>query len=147
MGKQGLITNATGRGGFGDHPENRNPGGWKKEDSIPYKQSYFLRLTALEFLNWEKEHPPEKRTMAEEIAYRAVYFCRADLGYLKEVTDRTSGKAVQVIDHAGGDKPFVIEVSTNAQKQSLEAAITSATTSTDEEDKPNESVENVSSTG
>ena len=29
-----MNRNPEGKGGFGDNPQNRNPGGWKKEESI-----------------------------------------------------------------------------------------------------------------
>ena len=91
--------NPEGKGGFKDNPQNRNPGGWKGEDSISYCYNLLLRLSIEDF----KKYTPE--TMAQEIAYQAIKEASSDLPYLKEVTDRTEGKARQAIDHtSGGDK-------------------------------------------
>lgn len=37
--------NPTGKGGFGDNPQNRNPGGWKKEDTPRYKLEQMMKLS------------------------------------------------------------------------------------------------------
>lgn len=31
------VPNPTGKGGFGDNPQNRNPGGWSKSDTLRFK--------------------------------------------------------------------------------------------------------------
>lgn len=85
--------NPEGKGGFGDNPEHRSPGGWKREDSITYQYNFLLRLSVSQFRDWLNEHPEEERTMAQEIAYKAVFSSRKDIQYLKEITDRTEGKA------------------------------------------------------
>lgn len=90
--------NPTGKGGFGDHPENRNPGGWKKEDSYSYQLNLMDRMTVKEFKEWLNNHPEDERTMAQEKAYNAQLKSRKELAWLKEVTDRTEGKAQQHID-------------------------------------------------
>lgn len=100
-----MNRNPNGRGGFGDNPENRNPGGWKKEDSIGYQYRYLQRLTVDELENWIKEHGKDKRTVAQDLAYKALVKAQKELPYLKEVTDRSEGKAPQAIDlTSGGDK-------------------------------------------
>lgn len=40
--------NPTGKGGFGDNPQNRNPGGWKKEDTPRYKLEQMMKLSTAE---------------------------------------------------------------------------------------------------
>jgi hypothetical protein len=106
-----MNRNPKGKGGFGDNPENRNPGGWRKEDSIGYQYNMLQRLTVDEFKKWLVDNPDNKRTMAQELAYNAVLKARKELNYLKEVTDRTEGKAPQSIDvTSGGDKITKIEV-------------------------------------
>lgn len=84
--------NKTGKGGFGDNPQNRNPGGWKKESSIPYLQNKFGRMPFDEFMSYQPQTP------FEMAAYEAIKKSYEDLGYLKEVTDRTSGKPAQYIE-------------------------------------------------
>jgi hypothetical protein len=103
--KKGEILNPKGKGGFGDNPQNRANGRWRKEDSIPYWQNYFLSLKVSEFKSWLENNPDKERTMAQEIAYITVTKSRKDLQYIREVTDRTSGKAQQFFDHTtGGEK-------------------------------------------
>lgn len=96
--KQVNPPNPTGKGGFGDNPQNRSDGGWKKEDSYSYQLRLMDRMTVKEFKEWLVDNPEDKRTMAQEKAYYAQVKARKDLQYLKEVTDRTEGKALQVID-------------------------------------------------
>lgn len=87
--------NPTGKGGFGDNPQNRNPGGWKKEESISYQYNMLIRLGDEEF---EAFKP---KTIAEKIAYRRVRESLEDnnvtkggsLMVTKEITDRIEGKA------------------------------------------------------
>ena len=91
--------NPTGKGGFGDNPHNQANGRWKKEDSISYNYNHLLSLSLDEL----KEYKPV--TVAQKIAYEAIKEASSELLYLKEVTDRTEGKAPQAIDHtSGGEK-------------------------------------------
>lgn len=39
------VPNPTGKGGFGDNPQNRNPGGWKKEDTARYKLELLIKMS------------------------------------------------------------------------------------------------------
>lgn len=102
----GLNRNPTGKGGFRDNPQNRSNGFWKSEDSIGFQYKKLVRMTVDEFENWIKDNPKEERTIAQELAYKAVIQARKDLAYLKEVTDRTEGKASQNIDMTSGGKPI-----------------------------------------
>lgn len=92
--------NPTGKGGFADNPQNRGNGRWKKEDSIGEQYKMLIRMTYKEFNEWEMDHPEDERTVAQDLAHRAVVQARSDLKYLVEVTDRTEGKAPQTIDHS-----------------------------------------------
>lgn len=94
--------NPTGKGGFGDNPDHRSPGRWKKSDSVSYQYNMFLRMNAEEVREWEVTYPESDRTMAQEIAYRAILRARKSLKDLQEITDRTEGKAPQTIIHEGG---------------------------------------------
>ena len=96
-----MNRNPTGKGGFGDNPQNRSDGRWSGEDSVPHQYNKLIRITVAGFKEWLKEHPENERTMAEELAYNAVLKARTDLKYLVEVTDRTSGKSVQTMKHEG----------------------------------------------
>lgn len=110
--EKGQVANPTGKGGFGDNPQNQSPGGWRKEESIPYWQNYFIRLPLDEFYRWKDENAATM-TVAQDIAWNAVISARGELPYLKEVTDRTSGKAPQTIEQTVGIKnetPLIIKV-------------------------------------
>lgn len=101
----GLIRDEKGRiiggkppAGFDKHPENRSNGGWRKEDSIGYQYRMLQRLTIEELEKWIDEHPKNIRTVAQDLAYKALIKAQKELPYLKEVTDRSEGKAPQSID-------------------------------------------------
>ena len=98
MANPGIVTNPTGKGGFGDHPENSLKGRWSKENSQHYCLNKFLSMTEEEFLTWAKENPPEKRTVAQILAYERVAQSRKTLADYKEVIDRTEGQAKQKIE-------------------------------------------------
>ena len=103
------LRNPTGKGGFGDNPENRSNGGWKKEDSIGYQYNKLIRMTVKEIKTWLQDNPDETRTLAQDMAYNAVLQARKDLAYLKEVTDRTEGKATQGIDHTSNGNTILVK--------------------------------------
>lgn len=104
MPKTGDINNPNGKGGFADNPENRASGRWNKEESIPYLQNKFGRMTLEEFENYNPQTPFEKA------AYESVKRSYIDLGYLKEVTDRTSGKPEQKSDITSGGEKIGISI-------------------------------------
>ncbi len=95
------VPNPTGKGGFQDHPENRSNGKWKAEDSVSYQYHLLIRLTVEELRNWMTEHPENQRTVAQQLAYQATIKASSKLDYLKEVTDRTEGRAKQPIEASG----------------------------------------------
>lgn len=102
--------NPLGKGGFGDNPQNRATGRWKPEESIPYLQNKLMRMTVDELEKWHADNS-KTMSMAALIAYNAVKAATIDLQYMKEVTDRTSGKAMQTIDHTtGGERLTPISV-------------------------------------
>lgn len=93
---------------FKYHPERINKSGfWKPEDSISYQYKHLVKMSVKEFNEWEKEHPEEERTVAQQAAYKAIQKAIKKLSYLKEVTDRTEGKAQQNVDVQSGGRPIV----------------------------------------
>jgi predicted component of type VI protein secretion system len=84
--------NPTGKGGFADNPQNISGGMWSKDTSISYWYNKLIRLDLQEF----EEFKP--KTMAQQLAYKAIIESKDELNYLKEVTDRTEGKASQSTD-------------------------------------------------
>ena len=109
MPKEGDVNNPSGKGGFGDNPQNRANGRWSKETSISYWYNHIIRLSVDEFNSFKPE------TVAQQLAYNSIVESQTELGYLKEVTDRTEGRAYQTTDiTSGGEKiqsaPTTIQV-------------------------------------
>lgn len=107
--KGNKVPNPTGKGGFADNPQNRNPGGWRKEVSFSYQYKRFMAMTSKELAEWATT-PSDKRTVVEDLAYARVVAAKKSLADVKEMTDRTEGKAPQSLDlTSGGEKlPTVI---------------------------------------
>ncbi len=103
---RGGNRNPEGKGGFRDNPQNRSDGGWKKEDSIGYQYRMLQRLTIEELEKWIDENPKSIRTVAQDLAYKALIKAQKELPYLKEVTDRSEGKAPQSMDITSGGEPI-----------------------------------------
>ena len=80
---------------FKNSPQYINGGRWDEEKSISFQYKKLIRMTPGQFRRWEIDHKENERTVAQEIAHKAVEKARDDLAYLKEVTDRTEGKAPQ----------------------------------------------------
>lgn len=92
------IPNPSGKGGFGDNPQNRNTSGhWDSTMSISYQYKRFLKMTPEEIEAFGKL-PKKDRTVAQDIAYSQIIKARESLNHAKEVTDRTEGKAQQSVD-------------------------------------------------
>jgi hypothetical protein len=116
--KKGQIIGGTPPAGFNKHPENISPGGWKKENTISYQYNRFLNMTPEE-LKAFSQTPDKERTVAMDIAYSRVLASRKSLPDVREITDRTEGKAAQAIDHTSSDgsmTPQVIIESVYANK-------------------------------
>lgn len=91
-----MNRNPSGKGGFGDHPENINRlGGSLTQNYITYWYKVFLDMPISELLKWEKEHPDHPTAAA--LAYAGVVEARTRIKSRIEVTDRTEGKAVQKV--------------------------------------------------
>jgi len=84
--------NPTGKGGFKDNPQNMSGGMWSKDTSISYWYNKLLRMDLEEFESFEP------KTMAQQLALNAVNEAQDEINYLKEVTDRTEGRASQSTD-------------------------------------------------
>lgn len=93
---QDYNRNPEGRGGFGDNPENINKKGWNPAESYSYWLRKFGSMPIEQFKTWLKDNTDY--TLDQEKAWYAQYNSRKELAYLKEVTDRTEGKAPQSVD-------------------------------------------------
>lgn len=61
--------NPTGKGGFGDNPQNRNPGGWKKEDTARYKLEQIIKMNDEEIQDYQNNEstPTFEKRMAKAV--------------------------------------------------------------------------------
>ena len=94
--------NPDGKGGFGDHPENRNNGTWDSKNTFSFQMSRFKNMTITELEKWNKETPKDVRTVAEDLAFHRVFNAQKDLKEFEVVADRTEGKAPQTMVIEGG---------------------------------------------
>ncbi len=102
--------NPTGKGGFGDHPENRSPGGWDKNNSYSYWLNFFKSLSVEEFNKYQKENK-DTMTMAAVGAWTRLAKSR-ELREFQEVANRTEGMPKQPLEHSTGDGEFIIKIET-----------------------------------
>lgn len=93
--RKDMNHNPTGKGGFGDNPQNRNPGGWDKTQSISYQYNRIMRMSPEDLEVFKPETVAEDIALARVTAARDKKFGLPDA---KEITDRTEGKAQQSID-------------------------------------------------
>jgi hypothetical protein len=89
--------NPSGKGGFGDNPQNRSDGRWSKENSFSYWMNYFKSLPVSEFLDWLKGNPEKTRSMASDLAYTRVLEARKELKEFEVVANRTEGMPRQSV--------------------------------------------------
>ena len=97
-----MNRNPTGKGGFGDHPENRSDGRWNPRMTFSFQYRRFMNMTVEEFKAWKYLTADKNKTMVEELAYVAVLKARSDIRDRQEITDRTEGKAPQTVVVDGG---------------------------------------------
>ena len=102
--EKGRITGGTPPAGFNVNPQNRSNGRWKAEDSISYNYNKFLAMSEEEFADYVPQ------TKAQRIAYNRIKASEDSLNDTKEITDRTEGKAQQMVDVTTGGEAIVTPV-------------------------------------
>lgn len=101
---KGAVLNPDGKGGFGERPEDRSNGRWDKTKVFSYQYRRFMEMS-MDELNAYRALPDMERSVVEELAYNTVMRGKASLADIKEITDRTEGKAPQFIG-IGGDEEY-----------------------------------------
>lgn len=68
-GEKGVSLNPSGKGGFGDNPENRSNGSWKRQDTPRYKLEQMMMLTEIELsaMHGDPNTPLFERKLAQAI--------------------------------------------------------------------------------
>ena len=93
---ESAVLNPSGKGGFGDNPENRSSGHWDKEQSISYWYNKLLRMTDEEYDKWQPANRAQR--IAHQRIVQATGGDELALKNTKEITDRTEGRPKQDID-------------------------------------------------
>lgn len=97
MAGKGGNHNPTGKGGFGDNPQNRGDGSWDKTMVFSYQYRRFMNMTITQLEEYSRL-PKDERTVVEDLAYQRVLSARTSLKDVKEITDRVEGKPKQSIE-------------------------------------------------
>ena len=104
---QDMNLNPTGKGGFGDNPQNRSNGSWKKEDTPRFKLEQMMKLS---FKDLEKVAQDNDAPLFE----RKIAKCLADGNWkeIKEMIAEVYGTPKQSMDlTSGGEKiKTVVEI-------------------------------------
>ena len=96
--------NPTGKGGFQDHPENRNPGGWQKTETFRYWYDVFKEMTVSELKEWQLNNSENIRSVASDLAFTRIIKSKDNLKEFKEVANRSEGMPDQTTKLLGSDK-------------------------------------------
>jgi hypothetical protein len=91
-----MNRNPNGKGGFGEHPENRSDGRWSKENSYTYWLHFFMKMKIDEFKTYDPDKNTEM-TMAARGAWSRIAKS-SRLNEFREVANRTEGMPRQSTD-------------------------------------------------
>lgn len=113
--------NPTGKGGFGDRPEDINrEGSWSPRDSQTYLLRKFSKMTERELLDWNKNTTPETRTAAEVWAYTRALKAKSSLNDYRTIIDRMEGTSVSRTELSGVDgKAIEVETKLSPEQQEI----------------------------
>lgn len=100
MAKKGVIRNPTGKGGFGDHPENANRGYWHPEDSYSFNLRKYGKMTDIELQEVILKAKSGELTQFQLAALQTITDMRKQDGWKKlvDTVDRIDGKAMQPVE-------------------------------------------------
>ena len=87
------VGNPTGKGGFGDNPQNRNPSGWKRTDTVRYKLERMAEMGTQELTTIIEDEtlPVFERKIAG-------FILEGDWKTIREMTEQIYGQPKQTID-------------------------------------------------
>lgn len=103
------LRNPDGKGGFGEHPENINPGGRpKNQERYGYWLDFFKNLPIEDFKKYKGEHPD--MSMAALGAYARIAKTIDELREFQEVANRTEGMPKQTIKNEFDDDVTEVKV-------------------------------------
>lgn len=107
--KKGTVNNPTGKGGFGDHPENACRGRWRKEDSYTYNVNKYGRMTDIELQEVILQAKGGELTQFQRAALQTVLDMQKREGWKKlvDTVDRVDGKALQPVEQTGYVPPTI----------------------------------------
>lgn len=92
------LRNPDGKGGFGDNPQNRHNGSWKKTETFRYWFDVFKEMTVAELKTWQNDNPEDKRSVASNLAFTRVIKAQGDLKEFQEVANRSEGMPKQTVE-------------------------------------------------
>lgn len=103
--QKGDIGNPTGKGGFGDHPDNRNKTGhWNPDTSLSYQLNRFKAMSLSDIKHYLLEHDIDTLLPMEIAALRSLISVtssgtdhKEQLDWLSFIADRSEGKPAQRI--------------------------------------------------
>lgn len=90
--------NPSGKGGFGDNPQNRNPGGWKKEDTPRFKLEQMMKLSGQELTAIVDD---SSRPLFEQKLAQAIVDGKWMV--IKEMIQEVYGKPKETVDLSNPD--------------------------------------------
>lgn len=95
---QDYNRNPTGKGGFADNPQHRNPGGWKKENTARYKLEKLMKMAEQELNEFidDLEAPTFDRNMALAVK-------RGEWKELESMINQVYGKPKESVDISNPD--------------------------------------------
>lgn len=103
------VPNPTGKGGFQERPQDRSKGHWDSTMVFSYQYRRFMNMSYKELAEWLAK-PDDEKKVVEDLAYQAVRRSKASLADVREITDRTEGKAPQAIDLTSSDGTMTPQV-------------------------------------
>lgn len=112
MAKKGVVRNPTGKGGFGDHPENAAHGRWNSADSYSYNVQKYGRMTDIELQEIILKSKSGELTQFQKAALQTVLDMNDKDGWKKlvDTVDRCDGRAMQPVENHVEYTPPTINV-------------------------------------